>query len=187
MHSQTEQRVKWRPRVHQPSMERVRDVLIISFDKVTQGQGVCSRRSCPLLPPFVCGDSDGQRPRDLQLQNACISNGPRQSLHQSVSLSVSPSLSQYNDSLPGSQVLMPIGYLCRLSHAFIYEFSRFHLGRGLIGLSDLSFCALTQALHQRLSEYAKTCPTAITLRPAEHMGVCICMWTYIQYCTVCML
>ena len=58
---------------------------------------------------------------------------------QCVSLSVSPSLSRYNDSLRRSEVLMPIGYLSRLSHTFIYELCPFCPGRTLIGLSDLSF------------------------------------------------
>lgn len=39
-------------------------------------------------------------------------------------MSVSPSHSQYNDSLHLSVALMPIVYLSRLSHTFIYESTR---------------------------------------------------------------
>lgn len=137
MHSQTERKVT--PKGKSVNREEVRDVVIVSFDEATGGQRARSRISCPLWP-FVCRDSDGQRPRAFQLQTSCISKTPfRQLLHLSVSQSVSPSLSRYNDSLRRSEIFMPIGYHFRRSHTLIYELSPFCLGRGLIGLSDLSF------------------------------------------------
>lgn len=94
----------------------------------------------PAFCPFVCWCSDGQRPQDFQLQTACISKDPlRQSLHNSVS----PSLSQYNDSLCHSGVLMPIGYLFRISHTFIYELSPFCPGRGSDWIVRSQFSSLT--------------------------------------------
>lgn len=122
MHSQIEGEA-CRPRAYQPSREEVRVVLIISFCWSHRRRNACSRISCP-LSPFVCSDSDGQRPRDLQLQTSCISKLPlRQSLHQPVSQSVCQLLHHLVNIKIPSEVLMPTGYLSGLAHAFIYKFS----------------------------------------------------------------
>lgn len=65
-----------------------------------------------------------------------------QSVHsdsRSISLSACRLVHHLVDIMILSEVLMPIGYLSRLSHAFIYEFAPICAGRGLIRLSDLGF------------------------------------------------
>lgn len=105
-----------------------------------------SRISCPLQPFALLSvwDSDGQRAWDFQLQTACISKNPfRQSLHKSVT----PSLSRYNDSLRRSEVLMPIGYLSRISHTFMYELGSFACGRRSDWIVRSQFSSLTVHFH----------------------------------------
>lgn len=132
---QQTERGECHPRACQPSREEVKVLVIVSFAEAPE-KTACSQISCPLLL-FVCSGYDGQRPCYFQLQTAAF-----QRFHWD-SRSIHPSVCQSEHHLVNikilSEVLMPSGYLSRLSHAFIYKLNEFCAGRDLIRLSHLVF------------------------------------------------
>lgn len=95
-------------------------MVIISFDEGQKVKGPLSiQLPSPAFCPFVC--LKVRRSKEcaaFNFKTALVSKNPfSRLLHESVT----PSLSRYNDSLHRSEVLMPIGYLSRISHTFMHE------------------------------------------------------------------
>lgn len=81
----------------------------------------------PAFCPFVCLRVGRSKKREaFNFKPARVSKNP---FSGPLGESVTPSLSRYNDSLRRSEVLMPIGYLSRISHTFMHEPGSLGCGR----------------------------------------------------------
>ena len=192
------------PRAHQPNREEVGDAVLQMNPQKAKGS--------------VVGWAAPSRPlsaRDLETSNFKLPAFQRlhsdsHSISLSVSLSVSPSLSQYNDSHRLSEVLVPIGYLSRLSHTFIYELGPALSGEGSDWIVRFQFSSITAHListcdflplssnrgeRRSQSKRCRSVPTSIALssledRPdiqqrAYRLYGCVCLfhsWAFVSIC-----